>query len=122
MLMVKKKKKKDKLKSRISDYFKEQKFLLNKDLNTVKIHLVVHVFSDFSNNTPHQISQSQSASFTCGYRPGLLPTGFLTKCLHLSAAEGVSVPTLHTHNPYTVSAFFYAKLLCKPLACSFKST
>lgn len=76
----------------------------------MKIHFSVHVFSDFSNNTPHQNSQSQSASFTCGYRPGLLPPGFLTKCLPLSAAEGVSPPTLHTHNTYTVSAFFYAKL------------
>ena len=56
---------------------------------------VIFVFSD-SVDTPHQDSQSQSPS-TCRHGAGLLPAGCITECLPLFAAEGVSLPTLHTH-------------------------
>lgn len=70
-------------------------FHINVHLHLVNMNFVVYVFTG-SNYTPQQNSQSQSASSTCGHWPGLLPTGCITECLHMSAAEGVSLQTVYT--------------------------
>lgn len=88
---------------------------------SVSFHLyIIFVFSD-SVNTPHQDSQSQSAS-TCGHGAGLLPAGCITECLPLFTAEGVSLPTLHTHqHKHTHTHCLWAVLLCKHWECSVQS-